>query len=423
MVLMVVGIIYLKWERTLPAKVILSRTTLPRATVSKVSLPDYGKDSGEWQAVGKPMELVYHAHDLQLLSSQGSLYLAFTQEIPNGLYPFDQRLTLLKWNGQTWMQIGEWNKLQSGSAICLAPWKEKLYAVIEHSLNGISYANHILESIQLEQWNGDKWSKIDGPFIIKKYGAFLSCFKVEHGIPYVGLLQQRTNAINVGIGDGFDGSLIKYMDHSWRYVGTPHYIKHVYSELDLAFIKGTPLLLCIKDAATEKSDILKFNGRTWKSHLIQRGYFDAFLHSQSQLYLFLKATFQWSNPDIYLLMKYEKGRWVHMSSVAVPDNSSTGGIFPFADSRGNIYIAFADAQKKASVLWLNGGTWRYLGKPSFSDIVAWPFSFAEYKHQLYIAFANNLDADVGDSDHHSGKRIEVMRYIAPADKKSPEAFH
>jgi hypothetical protein len=365
--------------------------------------------AGEWKPVGKPLELTFHAHDIKLLSWKGSLYLAFTQDLPTGPYPFVQRLTLLKWNRLKWVQVEKWNDLQVGSRICLAPWKEKFYVVIEkNDMSGTPYAGHCLEYLQLVQWDGQKWSKSGKPFIIgSKSTNLLSCLNIDHGIPYVGLLKPRG-----ALSEGYDGSLIKYMDHSWKYVGAPYFFKHVQSGLSLAFLKGNPLLACNKGYLNHMPYVFKFNGRKWHSYPILKNDQDtsnALVKFHGQLYLFLYVVngFDLDTTNEILLMKYQKKKWIRISSVAVPKNPNSGGVFSFIDSLGNIYIAFSDEQEKATVLRFNGVTWNYFGKPCFSTTAAWPLSFAEYKHKLYIAFADNRGEDTGQNN---GKRIEVMEY-------------
>jgi hypothetical protein len=412
MVLMVVGIIYLKWERTLPAKVILSRTTLPRTTVSKVALPNYGNGLGQWKVVGKPLKLTFHVHDLKLFSWKENIFLAYTQVFDEKLDGFDQSLTILKWNGKEWIQIGKWDGLAELSKICIGSWKGKLCAVIAKSVYVKS--NKIRELVQLVQWDREKWTQTVRSFIFKKNFVFLSCFKIDHGIPYVGLLRPGE-----ALSEGNDGSLIKYMNHSWSYVGAPCFFKHVQGSLSLAFLKGIPFLTCNKGGfPLNKPYVFKFNGTTWHPHPILKNDQDtssAFLKFHGQLYLLLYVVneFDAATMNKILLLKYQKNRWIRMSSVVVPKNPDAWRLFSYIDSLGNIYTAFANEQERATVLRFNGVRWNYLGNPSFSTTAAWPFSFAEYKHRLYIAFADNLDADVEDSDHHSGKRIEVMRYIAP----------
>ncbi len=193
-----------------------------------------------------------------------------------------------------------------------------------------------------------------------------------------------------------------YNGFSWSVIGTLGLGNDTVIALDLAVDNSTNRPLVYLKDSVNVATVMEFDGNNWNvlgaSNFVGMQIYEARLSSYNGTPYMVYTTY---GPNT-LGVKYFNGTaWTTLGNVPSSFTNSYWASAITIDNNNIPHVAFIDgsASSQLSVMYLNAGTWNYLGSPGIVSYTGWYVDLAfDQSNNAYVAFSK------------TGTRAEIVKY-------------
>ncbi len=329
-------------------------------------------------------------------SPEGELYVAYRDSANN------YKASVMKFDGSNWVYIG-------GPGF--TPSQAQYISLVFNPLEGEPYIafNDFAAAgkATVMKFDGTNWVNVGNPGFTAGYAIFTSlAFNPADMKPYVACIDLDNDQ---------KATVLRFDGVNWVNVGNTGFSTGPIDCINLAFSPANePYLAYVDYANSSKVTVERFDGLQWVS-VGNKGFSPSpaievsLAFNPIDVQPYVAYANRVDNSGQISLMKFDGATWGLVGNENFSEGLALSVSLAFSPLDGSPFVAFGDVagtnSGRASVMYFDGVSWRYLGMSRFSAGLAfWTRLAFSTASQPYIAF----------EDYANDRKATVMHFDAPA---------